>query len=262
LANGSDDLIATSEVIEMRTMNERPVCHRSEDLVTYLYNEASATEAQEFSSHVETCEACRAEFAVFSQVHESILLWRNEALGSAFSPAPQAAPVLTEATTASRQFVQPERKLPALAALREFFSVSPLWLRGATAFAALLLCVLAVFVVSSSWRKPGPLANNPAEPTYTETQLKNEVAKQVDKQVSDFKRSQTQTRPNASVNGREKASPQQVPAQRELASFRFKPRSQRGLTRAEREQLLADLRLTPGRDEEELPFVFPDDPNQ
>src|SRR5258708_24265131 len=123
----------------MRTMNERPVCHRSEDLVTYLYNEASAAEAQDFAGHVEACEACRAELAVFSQVHESILLWRNDALGSAFSPAAQAAPVLSEATTDSRQFVRRGRRLPALAAVREFFSVSPLWLRGATAIAALLL---------------------------------------------------------------------------------------------------------------------------
>lgn len=246
----------------MRTMNERPVCHRSEDLVTYLYNEASAAEAQDFASHIETCEACRAEFAVFSQVHESIVLWRNEALGSAFSPAPQAAPVPAEATD-SRQFVRPERKLPALAALREFFSVSPLWLRGATAFAALLLCLLAVLAVSSSWRKPVPVANNSVDQKmYTETQLKNEVAKQVDKQVSDFKRSQTLLPVKVATNNGEKASTGQTSSQRELASFHVKPRSQRGLTRAEREQLLADLRLTPGRDEEELPFVFPDEPIQ
>jgi len=244
-------------------MNERPICHRSEDLVTYLYNEASAAEAQDFASHIETCEACRAEFAVFSQVHESILLWRNEALGSAFSPVPQAAPVLAEATTDSRQFVRHERKLPALAALREFFSVSPLWLRGATAVAALLLCMLAVLAVSGVWNKRAPVVSNSAEQKmYTETQLKNEVAKQVDKQVSDFKKSQTQTRANASADGGEKASPRQATSQSELASFRVKPRSQRGLTRAERVQFAADLRLTPGRDEEELPFVFPDEPNQ
>src|SRR5260370_35404157 len=101
----------------MRTMNERPICHRSEDLVTYLYHEASAAEAQDFASHVETWDACRAELAVFSQVHESILLGRNEALGSAFSPAPQAAPVLAEATTDSRQFVRHGGKLPARAPL-------------------------------------------------------------------------------------------------------------------------------------------------
>ncbi len=144
----------------MRTMNERPICHRSEDLVTYLYNEASAADAQDFASHIETCEACRAEFAVFRQVHESILLWRNEALGSAFSPASQAARVLPEATSDSRQFVRHERKLPALAALREFFSVSPLWLRGATAFAALLLCVLAVLAISRLSQRSPQVANN------------------------------------------------------------------------------------------------------
>src|ERR1700687_3667040 len=146
----------------MRIMNERPVCHRSEDLVTYLYNEASAAEAQDFAGHVETCEACRADFAVFNQVHESILLWRNEALGAALSPAPQPAPFLAEATTDSLQFVRHERKLPALAALREFFSVSPLWLRGATAFAALLLCVLAVLAISGAWNKRMMVANNSA----------------------------------------------------------------------------------------------------
>jgi anti-sigma factor RsiW len=244
-------------------MNERPVCHRSEDLVTYLYNEASAAEAQDFASHVESCEACRAEFAVFSQVHESILLWRNEALGSAFSPAAQAMPVPAEATTDSRQFVRHERKLPALAALREFFSVSPLWLRGATGFAALLLCILAVLAVSGVWNKRAPVAvNSGDQKMYTETQLKNEVAKQVDKQVTDFQMSQTKPPVDVAADKGEKASRGQTSSQRELASLPVKPRLQRGLTRAEREQLLADLRLTPGRDEEDLPFVFPDEPNQ
>src|ERR1700674_5809386 len=161
----------------MRTMNERPVCHRSEDLVTYLYNEASAAEAQDFAIHVETCEACRAEFAVFSQVHESILLWRNEALGSAFSPAPQAAPVLAEAPTDSRQIVRPERKLPALAALREFFSVSPLWLRGATAFAALLLCVLGLLAVSRLSQGPNQVAKNDSKLKYSQQDFDQAVQK-------------------------------------------------------------------------------------
>ena len=245
----------------MRTMNERPVCHRSEDLVTYLYNEASAAEAQDFASHIETCQACRAEYAVLSQVHESILLWRNEALGAAFNPAAQTA-VPAEATTESRQFVRNERRLPALAALREFFSVSPLWLRGATAFAALVLCVLAVLVVRNSGRKPVQVANSSTGQTmYTETQLRNEVAKQVDKQMSDFRKSHTQVPVNVAANNGDKTATQQSPARRELASFQAKPHSW-GLTRAEREQLAADLRLMPGRDEEELPFVFPGEPNQ
>jgi anti-sigma factor RsiW len=241
----------------MRTMNERPVCHRSEDLVTYLYNEASAAEAQDFATHVETCEACRAEFAVFSQVHESILLWRNEALGSAFSPAPQAAPVPAQATADSRQFGRPERKLSALAALREFFSVSPLWLRGATALAALLLCVLAVLTVSRLAQRPGQVVINQAQSgDDSKKQFDVAVAQEVKRQL-------------ARRNSEESASPTTAPRTNsnetsrriQLASNRAQPRARR-LTRAEREQLAADLRLTPGRDEEELPFVFPDEPNQ
>jgi hypothetical protein len=36
----------------------------------------------------------------------------------------------------------------------------------------------------------------------------------------------------------------------------------KGLTPQEREQLAADLRLVPGADDEELPFVMADQPNQ
>jgi hypothetical protein len=236
----------------MRTMNERPVCHRSEDLVTYLYNEASTAEAQDFASHVETCEGCRAEFAVFSQVHESILLWRNEALGSAFRPAPQAVQVLAEAATDSRQFVRHERKLPALAALREFFSVSPLWLRGATALAALLLCLLAVLAVSRLSQRPNQVASNNSPLKYSQQDFDKAVQERVDEKVATLDREKPRT-----VD----AIPKGVKHQTQLASNGARPRA-RGLTRAEREQLLADLRLTPGRDEEELPFVFPDEPNQ
>jgi len=58
-------------------------------------------------------------------------------------------------------------------------------------------------------------------------------------------------------NKRDGAAPSQLPRQLIVAQ----PRARR-LTRADREQLSADLRLIPGRDEEELPFVFPDEPNQ
>ena len=140
----------------MRNISERPVCHRAEDLVTYLYGEASEVDAQDFAGHLQQCDACRSEFGVFQQVHDSILLWRNEALGSAFNPA--VVPV--ESTVDATQFVRHERKLTALAALREFFNVSPLWLRAATGFAVLLLFVLGVLAISRSWNRPGQTAGN------------------------------------------------------------------------------------------------------
>jgi len=240
-------------------MNERSVCHRSEDLVTYLYNEASAAEARDFAGHRETCEACRAEFAVFSQVHESILLWRNETLGSAFSPASQAVEVPAEATTDSRQFVRHEQKLPALAALREFFNVSPLWLRGATAFAALLLCVLGVLTISRMLQRQPQVARNETQPGFSQRDIDQAVQKGIDEGMARANRA------NLSPKGEIKiVRPQKAENRIQLAANQSQPRSQRSrsLTRQERIQLAADLRLTPGRDEEELPFVFPDEPNQ
>ena len=237
----------------MKEINERPVCHRAEDLVTYLYNEAGETESQDFANHAMACDACRAELAVFEQVHESISLWRNEALGASFTTGFSRAPVMTEAAS-----VQPEpRKLSALAALRQFFAVSPLWLRGATALAALMLCVLAILAISRSWNKPVTLSNNqPQKDQITKEQFEAAVVKEVNSRMEKLKiENASHETGSAPVNkGNEKDRTTQ------LAGTRVKARPS-GLTRQEREQLAADLRLIP-RDEEDLPFVFSEEPNQ
>lgn len=245
----------------MKEINERPVCHRAEDLVTYLYNEANEAEARDFANHAEACDACRAELAVFTQVHESILLWRNEALGSAFSTAAVlTAPATTEARPNSIQPVQRERRLSALGALREFFSVSPLWLRGAIAFAALMLCVLAVLAISRSWNKPAPLANNqPKNDAYSKEQFEAAVANEV-QSLMDKRKSKNSSASSAPTAATDKPNEKNRPPH--LAVNRTQPKVRpRGLSRQEREQLAADLRLIP-RDEDELPFVFSEEPNQ
>jgi hypothetical protein len=234
----------------MQKMNERPVCHRAEDLVTHLYGEANAEEARDFSAHMQQCDACRAEFTVFHQVHDSIVTWRNEALGATPVSASATNPVVAAAA-----FVQHERKLSALAALREFFSVSPLWLRGATAFAGLLLCALIVFAVSRAWQQPVMTARDD-DKKYTEEQFQQAVRKQVEQiaKSSEEKREQVITQANDDVQ-----------PQPQVVTRRSRPRIQPSnrLTREEREQLAADLGLIPRR-EEELPFVLPEgeEPNQ
>lgn len=234
----------------MQNLNERPVCHRAEDLVTYLYDEATAEEARDFSAHMQQCDACRAEFTVFHQVHDSIVTWRNEAIG-ATSPVSAGA---TNPVVVTGAFVQHERKLSALAALREFFSVSPLWLRGATAFAGLLLCALIVFAVSRTWQQPVMTARDD-DKKYTEAQFQEAVRKQVE-QIA-----------QSSKEKREVITPtnDDVQPQTQIATRRSRPRTQPSnkLTREEREQLAADLGLIPRR-EEELPFVLPEgeEPNQ
>jgi hypothetical protein len=238
----------------MPKTNERPVCHRAEDLVTYLYGEANEVDAKDFTQHLQQCDSCRSEFGVFRQVHDSILVWRNEALGSGFSPAVVSA----ERTIDSDQFVRHERKLTALAALREFFSVSPFWLRAATGFAALLLCVLAGLTISRSWNKPVQLANKETEPKYTQQDLDQAVQKRLD-EIAKLNNQQTVSKVN---EGSTMEKPMDEGKGIQLAVNRVQPKTRpRGLSRQEREQLAADLRLIP-RDDEELPFVLSDEPNQ
>ena len=242
----------------MKEINERPVCHRAEDLVTYLYNEASDAEARDFANHAEACDACRAELSVFKQVHESILLWRNEALGAAFSAATSPLPSTTEASPGSMPLVP--RRLSALGALRQFFSVSPLWLRGATAFAAVMLCVLVVLAISRSWNRAPVLTNNSTEEkVYTEAQFKQAVAKQVTEQIADIKRSQDSIQASLKL-GQDKPGNQNISRKELAGTVTAKAQRARGLTRAEREQLAADLRLI-SRDDEELPFGLTEEPN-
>src|SRR6185436_3092678 len=109
-------------------MNERqnsPSCERSPDLIAFLYGEADERETRDFQLHLQRCRTCREEVASFGVVRESITEYRDEALAG-FVSTPVA---------------QPKTK-SAIAALRQFFVLSPLWLKGATALAAVTFCVL------------------------------------------------------------------------------------------------------------------------
>jgi hypothetical protein len=138
--------------------------------------------------------------------------------------------------------------------LREFFSVSPLWLRGATAFASLLLCALIVFAVSRAWQQPAATASD-GNKKYTEEQLRQAVQQEVERIAKS-----NRANPELAVKPNDDVQPRV-----QVITRRSRPKTQPAnkLTREEREQLAADLGLIPGR-EEELPFVLPDgeEPNQ
>lgn len=134
--------------------NNRPLtdktCGRADDLVAYLYNEASPSGARSFTEHLNACAACRDELAAFSGVRENVAVWRAEVL--------DAAPRI-DFTPDSFGLHQPQpRKRSALLALREFFSLSPLWLRAATATAALVIFALVALTFARTdvrWDKDG-----------------------------------------------------------------------------------------------------------
>lgn len=238
----------------MNDMNERPLCHRAEDLVTYLYGEANEAEAKDFAGHMQLCNACRSEFAIFEQVHESILEWRSEALGAvSLVHASQAAaqPNSEPATLPSRG-----RRPSGLAAVREFFNVSPLWLRGATAFASVLFCVLVALAVAQFWQKPAPVASAPKpDKVYTQEQFNAELTQQVDRRVKELRNAEA-GRPQSANAAANPATRKLVPRHNSAGGSQLAR-----LTRQEREQLAADLRLTPGSDDDDLSFVLPNEPN-
>src|SRR5262245_16911718 len=94
-------------------------CDRRDDLISVLYGEANEREATEFQLHMRNCAACQAEMREFGDVRQSIGAWKFEALSS----------IVPEVSVPT----QPVRSKSALAAFREFFDLSPLWLKGATA---------------------------------------------------------------------------------------------------------------------------------
>jgi len=100
-------------------------CGRKEDLVTYLYGEAPATERASFESHLDYCDACRNELTAFGRVRRDLGAWQ---LG---------------------QIARPEIVLrrSRLDLLRELVGMFPVWVRGAAligAAAAMLLVSLSI----------------------------------------------------------------------------------------------------------------------
>ena len=129
----------------MKETAETPeMCARAEDLVAYLYGEASPEVALDFKAHAELCDSCRTELAAFQQARGSIREWRQLSLGSTGASA-LAASASNE--TASRA---PSRQRSALAALREFFALSPVWMRAATAVLTVSACALVILSIAQA----------------------------------------------------------------------------------------------------------------
>src|ERR1044071_6248945 len=144
-------------------MNNSSTCERASDLIAFVYNEASESEARDFELHLKECSNCPDEVASFGLVRESITAWKHEAL-SGFVPTP------------------PATRKSALAALRQFFDLSPLWLRGAIAFAIVGFCVLAALAIVRL-QTPQPtltIANSGA--VYTEQDVNRIVREALAKQ--------------------------------------------------------------------------------
>ena len=156
----------------MRESLERNDCGRAAQLLGYLYGESAAAERADFECHLRDCAACRDELAAFAHVRNSVADFHAELLQTA--PAltleefaseagtkhttvnaphgPLASPRADSGPRVPVGFASPDAAprasaRAAWAALREFFRLSPAWLRASTAAAALALCALALMAV-------------------------------------------------------------------------------------------------------------------
>ena len=208
----------------MNERNNSPGCERASDLIAFVYNETNESETREFELHLKECRACREEVASFGVVRESITAWRDEALsGFVSTPVPAT----------------PARK-SAIAALRHFFDLSPLWLKGATAFAILAFCALAFFATVEPNRTERVSAGSTPETPKPETLY---TQQDVDRLVKEALAKQQPQQPVLMVQS---PKPKATKAPSQFAN------SRRPLTRAEREQLAADLRLLSTDDDADL----------
>ena len=214
-------------------MNERqnsPACERASDLIAFLYGEADEGETRDFQLHLQQCSSCREEVASFGVVRESITAWRDEALAGFVS-----TPVATRPQTKS-----------ALAALRQFLDLSPLWLKGATALAAVTFCALAGLALFRNDRAPVQSTNMNPGAVYTEQDVTRIVKEALAKQESVKPAVETPSHVEVAI-----VAPKPGPKSSRVSSPQS-AKSQRPLSKAEREQLAAELRLLSNGDDTTL----------
>ena len=219
----------------MKERDHSPVCERASDLIAFIYNEADEREAQDFQLHLRECSVCREEAASFGVVRESITTWRDEALAGFVS-----RPV---ATATSRK--------SALAALRQFFDLSPMWLQSATVTAFCVFCLLfGIFIYRSPGRYAKRTNPNPnPNAVYTQEDIRRLIDEALAKQRESMKPAVEEPVEKPQIVQNQK--PKKV---RRSSSDQF-AKSRRPLSRAEREQLAADLRLLSRTEDEPLQLL-------
>ncbi len=174
-------------------MNTPRDCERSEDLLAYLYREATASERKSFEQHMSGCAVCGEEYVALGGVREAFADWRDESFAEAASFYP---------------FTEKQRieKRSALVAVREFFRLAPVWMQAGGAIAALVVCALAAFALvnadirreqngiafSTGLREPqrdaAPTVDAPQQQKrYTQQEVDELIADRVERGIKNYK---------------------------------------------------------------------------
>jgi len=225
-----------------------PKCEQEGELISFLYGELNDADARTFQSHLHECDVCIADLAAFKGVRESVVAWRDESLGGLISPAgSNLSPVTTVV----------HGKPSALAALREFFNLSPLWMKGAVAFASVLFVLFAGLAIVRLRDTPAPVVLAPVSNQYSKEQVDALVAQRVQQELERMRKSTVQSPgPQVLVDNGPGRTPVQRVAKRdnEVANVPGQ-KLRRPLSKTEREQLAADLRLTSAKNDSDLDLL-------
>jgi hypothetical protein len=215
---------------------ESAPCERGNDLVSFLYEELDREALREFQQHLRSCSSCSDDLGSFQKVRAGVVAWRQASLGLSVFPAGANATFKHD-------------KASALTAIRQFFALSPVWLKGAVALASILFFVaLGTLVMKPRTTSETPLVQS--DKVYSEAEMRAKVEASVEERMRELR----------AVN---KDSVNDKPAELILtrgtapkAKSSLSAKTRRApLTRSEREQLAADLRLISTTDDSDLDLL-------
>ena len=142
-------------------------CERHEDLLDYLYEEMSSEQATAYAQHLDACAMCTTELHSLQRLRTDLRAWDFV-----------AAPAL--------EIVIPRSPWQAL---KECFTLFPVWGRGAFALSAAAATLLMAFgafsLMRSATAPPANIVAVPATTTTTQTvAITTEIKAQVEAQVA------------------------------------------------------------------------------
>lgn len=226
----------------MNEVNTPIACARVEERIAFLYGELADREARAFEQHRKNCSVCASELAHFGTIKHSIGAWRDQSLRlTSLHSTDVAVPAHVE-------------KRSAWAALSSFLELSPLWMKAATGFAVVLLCLLLGLAISGMLPRSQDRLPVGADPVSTQA-FNEAVNKEVNRRLSEIA-SDTKPGKSDAMGTQERKLPQRNSAFPKQLKVATNPLNQRKpLSRAERNQLAADLRLINNTDEDTLQLL-------
>jgi anti-sigma factor RsiW len=230
----------------MDKISDAPICERGNDLIAFLYGEIDERAAQDFERHLLNCADCESEISAFRQIRSSVVAWRQESLGGVTATSVSASPAVGRASDPG--------KPSAIAAIRGFFELSPLWMKGAIAFASVLFCVVSVLALAHLFENSKPVVRG-NENQYSEKELQARIEDEVKSRIQ-ARETQKATVPGVAAKNSQQAKSQRRGITQSSEPVAANPKvGRRPLTKSEREQLAADLRLILPQDDMDLELL-------